>query len=141
MKIIYKKYDESNFFDFYELSNESEDYAKLIADTLGYIEKYKEYRDNCYVAYHKDKLVGFIYGCVLCDTLYPQFLYVKKDYRKKGIGKKLMNKLEQGVKDVEVIIYYHNTLSDFYKKQGYEVSKELEVAIKHIGGNSNEAKV
>ena len=96
--------------------------------------KYKIYRENCFVAYDETMLVGYAYGGTLCDTLYPQFMFVKESYRNRGIGKMLMERLEQESGCTVSMIFYHKSLSNHYKKQGYEIGTELETAIKQIGG-------
>ena len=93
---------------------------------------YKEYRDNCFVAYEGTELVGFIYGGVLCDTLYPQFMFVKEKNRKAGIGKRLMSALEESSHCGVSLIFYHKTLESHYQNEGYEVGTELRVAIKEL---------
>ena len=94
--------------------------------------RYKEYRDNCFVAYEGTELVGFIYGGVLCDTLYPQFMFVKEKNRKAGIGKRLMSALEESSHCSVSLIFYHKTLESHYQNEGYEVGTELRVAIKEL---------
>lgn len=94
--------------------------------------RYKEYRDNCFVAYEGTELVGFIYGGVLCDTLYLQFMFVKEKNRKAGIGKRLMSALEESSHCGVSLIFYHKTLESHYQNEGYEVGTELRVAIKEL---------
>ena len=90
-----KKFEFSDIPQFGDLCDDSEWYSPQVKATTGALLRYKEYRDNCFVAYEGTELVGFIYGGVLCDTLYPQFMFVKEKNRKAGIGKRLMSALEE----------------------------------------------
>lgn len=43
-----------------------------------------------------EEIIGFIYGYISPDkTLFPEFLYVKPEYRHKRIGQKLLDELEK----------------------------------------------
>jgi len=106
---------------------------ELIAKSFMHSENTK---NNCYVAVIGDRIIGFIYGFLIDNgTLYPQFLYVEPTYRKKGIGKGLMDAIEKGTACNTSIIVYHKSLHDYYVKQGYLQGDQLEVAIKEISRN------
>ena len=134
MSIEIRKCNILDLADFGGLCDKDEYYYLQVSSTLPALLKYKAYLENCYVAYDGKTLVGYVYGGTLCDTLYPQFMFVKNSHRNRGIGKMLMEKLEQGAGCDVSIIYYHKTLSEHYEKQGYEIGTNLEVAIKQIGG-------
>jgi GNAT superfamily N-acetyltransferase len=57
-------------------------------------------------------------------------LFIEKDYRGQGLGKKVLNKLEEKLISLEIHNIWTWTAGyeapDFYKKQGYEVFCELE---------------
>ena len=105
-----KKFEFSDIPQFGDLCDDSEWYSPQVKATTGALLRYKEYRDNCFVAYEGTELVGFIYGGVLCDTLYPQFMFVKEKNRKAGIGKRLMSALEESSHCGVSLIFYHKTL-------------------------------
>ena len=134
MSIEIRKCNILDLAGFGGLCDEAEYYYQQVSSTLQALLKYKTYLENCYVAYDEKTLVGYVYGGTLCDTLYPQFMFVKDSYRNRGIGKMLMEKMEQEASCSVSIIYYHKTLSEHYKKQGYKIGTNLEVAIKQIGG-------
>ena len=79
------------------------------------------------------KLCGFIYGFVLPNkTLLPEFMYLKPEYRHQGIAQHLLAELEKQSGCTASMIFYHNSLHDFYQKQGYQSGENLEVAMKEI---------
>lgn len=127
-----KKFEFSDIPQFGDLCDDSEWYSPQVKATTGALLRYKEYQDNCFVAYEGTELVGFIYGGVLCDTLYPQFMFVKEKNRKAGIGKRLMLALEESSHCSVSLIFYHKTLESHYPNEGYEVGTELRVAIKEL---------
>ena len=133
-EVLIRRLNILDFPDFKDLCDESEWYYPQVCLTPQALLKYELYRNNCFVAYDGNTLVGYIYGGVLCDTLYPQFAFVREIYRKRGIGRKLMEALEQNANCSVSMIYYHKSLSNHYKKQGYEIGTALEVAIKQFNG-------
>lgn len=100
----------------------------------------KEVKNNngkCYVAIENDKAIGLIMGYVRTYDEYDYLDYkcpksgevselvISKDTRGKGIGQKLMNKMEEYFKSigceyvfVDVFAYNENSIN-FYKKNGY----------------------
>lgn len=89
--------------------------------------------ERCYVAEESGKLVGFIYGFVLPNgLLLPEMLYVCSDYRKKGIGTLLLEHLEKESGCNSSMIFYNNSLHNYYSKRGYMVGENLEAAIKTL---------
>lgn len=78
-------------------------------------------------------LVGFIYGFVLPNkTLLPEFMYLKPEYRHQGIAQVLLEELEKQSGCTASMIFYHNSLHDFYQRQGYQSGDNLEVAMKEL---------
>ena len=57
-----KKFELSDIPQFGNLCDDSEWYSPQVKATTGALLRYKEYRDNCFVAYEGTELVGFIYG-------------------------------------------------------------------------------
>lgn len=134
MSITISKYNILDLADFESLCNKDDYHYPQVSLTPRVLLKYKIYRENCFVAYDETMLVGYAYGGTLCDTLYPQFMFVKESYRNRGVGKMLMERLEQESGCTVSMIFYHKSLSNHYKKQGCEIGTELETAIKQIGG-------
>lgn len=89
--------------------------------------------EQTYVAEKDGAILGYIYGFVLPNkTLIPEFLYVHPDYRKQGVGSSLLNHFEKVTNCVVSQIFYHNSLHDYYCRQGYEMGGNLEVAVKRL---------
>lgn len=100
----------------------------------------KEVKNNngkCYVAIENNKAIGLIIGYVRIYDEYDYLDYkcpksgkvselvIAKDARGKGIGQKLMNKMEEYFKSIgceyvfiDVFAYNENAIN-FYKKNGY----------------------
>ncbi|NLD86982.1 MAG: GNAT family N-acetyltransferase [Clostridiales bacterium] len=138
-EIAIRKLQVFDLADFKDLCDEKEWYYPQVSMAPHALMKYEAYRSGCYVAYDDSELIGYIYGAVLCDTLYPQFMFVREAYRKRGIGKMLMEALEKNSGCSVSLIYYNKELSAYYQKQGYEMGTNLEVGMKQIGSKMNEA--
>jgi GNAT superfamily N-acetyltransferase len=73
-------------------------------------------------------------GAILCDTfnycIYIEVMWIDKDYRGTGLGKRLISKAEKIAKDNGCIFSHTCTLSyqapEFYKACGYEVFGKLD---------------
>ena len=89
--------------------------------------------ERCYVAEEADKIIGFIYGFVLPNgLLLPEMLYVRSEYRKTGIGTQLLAHLEKESGCSSSMIFYNNTLHNYYAKRGYIVGENLKTAMKDL---------
>jgi len=67
---------------------------------------------------------------------YIDWIYVLKEYRRKGIGKKLINKAEEyfrmrGVKEYYLFTAQNDEAQKFYHKLGYTI-KNREIALKKL---------
>ena len=149
MKII--EYEDKYLEDVKDLLVELEEYIVSIdKDDLDqvhpeYREKMaildlKEVKNNngkCYVAIENDKAIGLIMGYVRSYDEYDYLDYkcpksgkvselvIAKNARGKGVGQKLMNKMEEYFKSIgceyvfiDVFAYNENAIN-FYKKNGY----------------------
>lgn len=132
--IIIRKVKTLDFPNFEGLCSQDDGYFPLVSSTESILTQYKEFRDNCFVAYDGSALIGYIYGGILGDTLYPQFMFVKESYRKCGLGRKLMEVLEIKSKCSQSVIFYRKSLREHYEHQDFIIGDELEVAIKNING-------
>ena len=95
-----------------------------------------------YGAYDKSKLVGFIWGYPRNffdeKRIFINCLVVNKEYEKQGIGKKLINRLEDFAKenkydsiDLTVAPFNENAVG-FYNHMGFE-SERIQM-VKKLGG-------
>lgn len=98
--------------------------AEGIALLLNKTETYVVIRDN-------DQLIGF--GRALTDGIYRALLddiIVHEKYRKQGIGKLIVNKLLDQLKDVEqIFLTTKPELESFYKPYGFSKSKGLTMSL------------
>ena len=81
--------------------------------------------ETVYSAWDKDRLVGLV--CALDDgvmTAYIQFLLVHPEYRHRGIGKALLERVKEKYKDylrISVIIYTDK--AEFYEENGFKIPR------------------
>lgn len=128
-----KKADKLDIIKLNFLCEEDEEWyegIKIMANDL--LSDYDE-QTLCFIAFYNDEAIGFIFGFVLHkQTLYPQFMYVKDEYRKMGIGEQLMSELETQSGCKTSFIYYKKNLHVYFAKQGYGAGEELETAVKML---------
>jgi ribosomal protein S18 acetylase RimI-like enzyme len=106
-----------------------------------YIENFGKSDDLCLVAEIEEKIVGAVWTRILSgeikghgniDKNTPEFaISVYKDYRKKGIGTKLMKNMLRLLKDkgytkTSLAVQKDNFATDMYKNVGFEIMKETE---------------
>ena len=102
-----------------------------------YLEEIKNNNGKCYLAIEEEKVIGLIMGYVIIYDKYDYLDYkcpksgevseliVSKRARNSGIGKSLMNKMEQYFKSINCeyifidVFGYNKNAIEFYKKQGY----------------------
>ena len=112
---------------------------KKMTELVNYL---KEKKAIVYGAYDKSKLVGFIWGYprIFFDEkrIFINCLVVNKRYEKQGIGKKLINKIENFAKenkydsiDLTVAPFNKNAVG-FYEHIGFE-SERIQM-YKKLGG-------
>ena len=156
------EYEEKYLEDVKDLLVELEEYIITIdEDNLDQLDK--DYRDKmavidlkevyenegiCFLAIDSSKVVGLIMGCVVPYDEYDYLDYkcprrgeiteliVSKNGRSKGVGKELMDKMEEYFKSigceyviVDVFAYNHNAES-FYNKKGYHA--RMKTLIKNL---------
>ena len=101
------------------------------------LEEIKNNNGKCYLAIEEEKAIGLIMGYVITYDKYDYLDYkcpksgevseliVSKRARNSGIGKSLMNKMEQYFKSINCeyifidVFGYNKNAIEFYKKQGY----------------------
>lgn len=118
-----------------ELDQVGKDYREKMA--LMDLEEVNKNNGKCYIAVENNKVIGLIMGCIFpydekdyLDYKYPKKgeiteLIVSKKTRGWGIGKVLMNKMEEYFKSLgceyillDVFAYNVNAIK-FYEKEGY----------------------
>ena len=118
-----------------ELDQVGKDYREKMA--LMELEEVNKNNGKCYIAVENDKAIGLIMGCIFpydekdyLDYKCPKKgeiteLIVSKKARGRGIGKVLMNKMEEYFKSLgceyillDVFAYNVNAIK-FYEKEGY----------------------
>lgn len=101
------------------------------------LEKVKNNNGKCFIAVEDDKAVGVIMGIISTYDKYDYLDYkcpkrgeiteliVSRNIRSKGIGQRLMNKMEEYFKSIDceyviVDVFAYNDLGiNFYNKEGY----------------------
>lgn len=149
--IHYRKYQQSDFNDLRQLIEELTDYIvsidplkrcrRLPAYSGNYTKKtlanVKKNKGSIIFATDKSKIVGAIVGIIEKQTKFDLLecvltkggrileLYVKKEYRKRGIGKKLVQEMEKYFISkkctvIKVDVFAPNTKAhNFYEQQEY----------------------
>lgn len=124
-------------------NNEDPNLEKIISKQLHkfnrenceWIKKYTkenpQKRNYCnFGVYDNDKLIGGAIGYISFKWYFLDQLWIDKEYRKNGIGTKIINKIEQCAKDNELLGVRLETWSfqarGFYEKNGYKVYATFE---------------
>ena len=113
----------------------SDEWAETIAATAAQLKKcYDGKTVRCYIAETTDDMiVGFVYGFVLpSDVLIPEFLYVDPEYRRTGIGSRLMGLLERESGCTSAMVFYNKSLHGYYGRRGYMTGENIETAMKDL---------
>ena len=131
-KYIIHKGQECHRTHLCSLCSADKPYYKQIQQGSIAIKENENYRNNFFVAYLNDTLVGFVYGFTFDKTLFPQFLFVHQDHRQRGIGTLLLKKLEEHSNCVTSMVYFHKSLETYYAKQDYELGMDLRVGLKML---------
>ena len=89
---------------------------------------------NCLVSVD-DKINGIIVYNLFYDRIEIEYIIVPEEYRKKGIGSKLLLELEkENINNITLEVRESNiTAINFYKKNGYKI----EAIRKNYYGNEN----
>lgn len=98
---------------------------RQIADVMLDSEPY----ERCYVA-EEEGIVGYIYGFKLRDMLMPVFVYVKPEYRNRGIARELEKALESEPGIEHSLVFYDKRRREHYRKYGYVIGRNVEVSMK-----------
>ena len=159
-KIEYKNYNNIYTTDVIKLWNNEVGYIYPITDKMfnQNINNCKYFNNDCsFVAFHNNKLIGFILGKIYdnneimskyIDSSFISLIYVSREYRKKGIGSKLLEAFEKYVIDrnIKKIMLvsdidcffpgipndFDNLTDVFFRKRGYNVSYYTHDLVKNL---------
>lgn len=135
MTIKIRSAAESDFAQIIELFKEFAVFEKLpdkMTNSVEQMLKEKEYF-NCFVAENEDKVIlgystyFFSYHTWIGKSLYMDDLYVKENYRNKGIGRRLLESIIEFAKKEECnkvrwqVSNWNKNGQEFYKKMGAEI--------------------
>ncbi len=98
-----------------------------------YLNFYRFFRDTCWVALLDGKVIGFALGMVDQSKpthCYLNYLFVQSEYRKKGLGGRLLKEFELSAKnkgcEIVTLLTGKQVNIDYYYKQGYEKNHTLQ---------------
>jgi ribosomal protein S18 acetylase RimI-like enzyme len=89
------------------------------------------------IAYDGNEAIGFVCGQLFKSMCYSEYyaeiteLFVKEEYRRQGIARKLISYMEsiyirQGIRNFQLFTGKENlTAQEFYKKSGYNKTDEI----------------
>ena len=85
----------------------------------------------CFIRNENHELVAGCNGSIIFGSIYTDQLWVDKQYRKRGLGKRLMNAVHeygrnQGCKLATVATMSFQNARSFYERLGYRVDFERE---------------
>ena len=112
----------------------SQEKSKILLDGLNANSKEKRDLDpiDLFGFYVKDgnKIIGGIQGIVMYGSVWIQLLWLSKNIRNKGYGKKMMQEVENFTKEKKCKMILVETFDfealDFYKKLGFKVDFKRE---------------
>jgi GNAT superfamily N-acetyltransferase len=101
-----------------------------------YLSFYRFFRDTCWVAVQNDKgidrVVGFAFGFIdqtNSSHCYLNYLFVKSECRRSGIGARLLREFELGAAKkgchIVTLLTGKQENIDYYSKNGYEVNHNI----------------
>ena len=125
--IKYRKMEMSDYEDINKLYKRSKKIVLYSTDDKkGFKLFLSKNKDLCFVATYNNKIIGSIQGATDYKRGYIHHLIVHNDYRKKGIGKKLVSLVINALKksklsDVVILVNNKNkSVISFYKKIGFQ---------------------
>lgn len=108
-----------------ELKIEDIQEANRLLSKLNYKISEKSF-DNVFfksLVYIEDDIKGIIIYDLLYDRIEIEYIIIDEDYRKKGIGSKLLGKIEtKNIKNITLEVRESNVSAiNFYKKNGFKI--------------------
>lgn len=131
-------YSNSNYDEVIKILKASNSYDDNWESKEGLSRKIKRDPQSILVAKENDKIVGCIF---ISEDGWVGFLWrlsVLENYRKKGIGKLLMQKGEEiikkrGIKEVSILVNHkNNILKKWYEKQDYKQARDWTFMFKKV---------
>ncbi|PNR94754.1 GNAT family N-acetyltransferase [Petrotoga sp. 9PWA.NaAc.5.4] len=139
MEVLYRQATINDYDQMYNLWKNIEGMGLSDSDTKENIEKFLNKNQGLNYICEKE---GKIIGTILCGEDgrrgYLYHLAVDKDYRRKGIGTKLVNLVfdnlkKKGIIKCHLFVYYENELGKtFWEKTGWHKRNELLIYSKDI---------
>ncbi|MTI66654.1 MAG: GNAT family N-acetyltransferase [Firmicutes bacterium] len=120
--IVYNEEKKVNYRDLINLFNQAGWEDKI--EDINRLKDMVKYSQVVITAWDKERMVGF----ARCNTDYVfngqiNNVVVDKEYRRMGIGKKLINKIIQSNNKVTYILRGDNNNKDFYNNLGFKLNK------------------
>ena len=139
MNIEYRRFQKDDFLNFAGISDDEWKGSHIrVAFSLL---KCNDSIEQCFVALDENTIIGYIYGFALPNkTLIPEFMYVKPEYRRKGVGAALLQMLESESGCEYSMIFYHKSMHNHYQKLGYSTGENLETAMKELANDEGAAR-
>jgi GNAT superfamily N-acetyltransferase len=129
-----RKLKRTDWKDILKLKKQSESKIVIKYDTEYRLKDEKEYIDE---TLKKGIIIGFFQDSELIGTggiaIFKDYgygvirqMYVNPKYRRKGVGNKIINYLEDyakklKIKNIRLDVFYRNPAKNFYNKQGYKI--------------------
>jgi ribosomal protein S18 acetylase RimI-like enzyme len=97
-----------------------------------YLNFYRFFKDTCWVAFFNDELIGFVLGFIDQTNKehgYMNYLFVKSEYRRRGVGARLIRAFElsaqeKGCKLISLLTGKIENIN-YYRSQGFYVNHNL----------------
>lgn len=109
-----------------KFNREKCEWLKIKSDTLA--DEYQEKEFN-FLVYDDNKLIGGAIGFIKYDWYFLDMLYIDEEYRKRNIGTRLINELENFARKEKLTGIRTDTWNfqakEFYEKMGFKLFGEL----------------
>lgn len=113
--------------------NINANYSKSLESKKYFRQKITKKSNFAFVAIDGNKVVGYIAGGLIkiedymkhCKLAEVENMFILEDYRRKGVGKRLMDEMfkwckSNGIERIRVIASFQNILGiNFYKREGF----------------------
>ena len=124
-----EKSDVPSIYNVLQKARDIED-RNFIYSMISYLQS-ENILSESFIVRNEEECLGFVVvesGYKSKEILY---LYIVEKYRNIGLGSELLNKVkEDAIRSQKCIkLFFHQTLSDFYSKNGFETSKEISCGI------------
>ncbi len=102
-------------------------------------------RDVIFVAEHKGELVGFLRLSRREGCFWAEELFVKREFRGRGIGKMLVSRAEEYARERDntmylIVLPQNQSALSFWVHMGYDTLNSIEL-VKHLDGNRTDVDI